>query len=175
MTNFSEYYYFYQVKSDDDFLDYLAIKSSPEQVLWSGFKSAPNPVEFKDLFYTRFINSSVNYLFFLRNKSTNELIGYSQLRKINENLFEQMGMGVYQKYQGQGFGSYIHFLISQKVFEFSSEKIITLTSFVSQKNTSSLKALFKAGYKKTGLQTKRFIQGFNCSHVFLEIEKKCTK
>lgn len=136
--------YLYKVTSIDDFEDYYRLKADETAVFWSGFETSPK----KDLLLTHFqkilLNDSIS-IYYLKDKSSNLLIGYVQVL-LKENNTIEVSHSILSNYQNKGYGTMIYNLLIIEAMKCNYEKII---AWVSEKNTPSIKNFIKNGFIKT--------------------------
>lgn len=140
--------YLYIVNQLSDFEDYLAIKSDPTAILWSGFNSAPDRekllIHFKGLMQD--IREKKKFLVYLKDEETNSLIGYDLMTKMDDITVESSGHSILSEWQGKGMGTvlFAHLVRYAKELGFRF-----FTGWVSDLNIGSIKNIERNGFVRT--------------------------
>lgn len=137
--------YLRRVSEMTDFDEYFDIKSDPNAILWSGFATAPDKEKLK-LHFQKLITNENVYLFFLVDRETNEVVGYDQMVKINENTVESAGHSIKTQYARQGFGNLLLRLVVAKAKELQFKSII---GWISENNIGSIRNFINSGFVRT--------------------------
>lgn len=157
--------YLYIVTKLSDFEDYLAIKSDPTAILWSGFNSAPDREKllshFKGLLPD--IQEKKKFLVFLKDEETNSLIGYDLMTKMDDETVESSGHSILSTWQGKGMGT----LLFSHLVEYARELGFKyFTGWVSDQNIGSIKNIERNGFVKTEESRTVHLSAFDRDDIF---------
>lgn len=137
--------YLRRVTEMTDFDEYFDIKSDPNAILWSGFATAPDKEKLKSHFQKLITNENV-YLFFLVDSETNEVVGYDQMVKVDENTVESAGHSIKTQYARQGFGNLLFRLLVKEAEDLKFKRFI---GWISENNIGSIKNVENSGFVRT--------------------------
>ena len=151
MTNMDDYEYLYLLKCQKDAIE------------WSGFETKPDKEKFRKYIKETVIDNPNNHLFFFRDGSTNEVMGYVQYVDEGNGVGEGRGSSLFKRYQGCGLASVLDQLYVEKTKE---NGIKYLYAWCSEKNVASMNALIDAGFQKTEKYEIRHMSVFNEDHKF---------
>lgn len=159
--------YIKRALSIDDFDNYLIVKSDAPAILWSGFATAPNPDNLKP-YFERIINNPDIYIYFLFEEGSDDIIGYGQIVKENDNEVLYAGNSIRQVYQGKGYSKIITALIIDEVRKLGVDKIC---GWISEHNAPSYKSVLSAGFIKTDVFKMIRLEAFDREDRFYLYEK----
>ena len=122
-----------------DFSDYLAMKSDPEDVKWSGFSSAPDTGRFRELF-EGWLADPRRIMFIAR---APDVVGYYVINISGEDA--DTSYGVAAAHRGHGYGT----LMNIRAAEWARQNLagLRLTSWIAEDNEPSIKGVIGAGFK----------------------------
>ena len=155
--------YLYKVSKIEDFDFLLELKSQKDAVKWSGFDSAPDPINFKKYFVDRILNDPNAYVYYLVDTDGKEPMGYIQFNKDNDTTIEGRGTNILKRYQGCGLLEEMTKLMFE---EARKEGFKLMYTYCSDKNIASLYNLKVNGYVQTEEFEMREMKGQSELHKF---------
>lgn len=122
-----------------DFPAYLAMKSDPEDVKWSGFLSAPDTGRFRALF-DGWLADSKRFMLVAR---APDVVGYFVINVVGGDA--DTSYGVAAAHRGRGYGT----LMNIRAAEWVQQNLagLRLTSWIAEDNEPSIKSVIGAGFK----------------------------
>lgn len=159
---------FYRVIDVEDFDNYYKLKADPPAIIWSGFRGKPDSIGLKNHFEKILVDKN-NYLFFLKDSSSQSVIGYIQFERFSNDEATYTGTSIYSDYHGKGYGKLITKMMIEKAM---NEGIKRLSGYCAFDNIASVKNLTSVGFVKTNHPTKFvFVPGLEREIEFSFYEK----
>ncbi len=142
-------YLYMATDSIEDFEDYYKIKSDPTAILWSGFANAPQREKllshYKSLM-NNIVNNGGQYLYYMKQKDTNALIGYDLMTQIDKDTIESSGHSILKEFQGRGYGNLLFELLVVEARKLGYKRF---TGWISENNFGSIKNVEHNGFVRT--------------------------
>lgn len=131
----------------DDYNDYYRIRSSPADIYWNGYESAPNIEKFRELYLNRLGDTPLDKIedrrLYLIQIQKEENVGFVQLIKREDGI--DISYTVIEKYQGHGYASKALSLGVRIALELDDRVYVQIRD----DNISSQRVALKCGFTKT--------------------------
>lgn len=125
--------------SKEDFEAFYKIKCDPNNVLWSGFATAPDHDNFK-IWYEKQIIENIREIWFAVLEGT--LVGFYYIMPYDKDCITG-GYGVLSEYAGRGIGTRLMYERNQRCQQEGKVSV----GWVAEENIASTKCMLKQGYQ----------------------------
>lgn len=151
----------------EDFENYLAVKSEPCAVKWSGFATAPDRAKLYSHFENLIGNRSA-YVYFLAEDPTNEIAGYAQLNRQSKEVVEFAGYSLMHKFHNLGINRKLSAMIVDEAATLGFKKIV---GWISENNYASIRWNSSFGMQRTEISKVVRLEAFDRHDVYHLYEK----
>lgn len=125
--------------SEEDFEAFYRIKCDPNNVVWSGFSTAPNHDKFK-IWYEKQIIENIREIWFAVMEDV--VVGFYYIIPCDEDCITG-GYGVLSEYCGRGIGTRLMYERDQRCLQEGKVSV----AWIAEENIASTKCMLKQGYR----------------------------